>query len=51
VFDNSGRVVMSKAYNAGLNVIDVNVSELAAGAYMLQVTSDNMTEVQTLIIQ
>ncbi len=51
VFDNSGRVVMSKAYNAGLNVIDVNVSELAPGAYMLQVTSDNMTEVQTLIIQ
>jgi hypothetical protein len=51
VFDNAGRVVISKTYNAGLNVIDVNISELAAGAYMLQVTSDDQTEVQPLIIQ
>jgi hypothetical protein len=51
VFDNSGRVVMSEAFNGGLNVIDVNVSNLAAGTYMLKVTSDEMTEIKALIVQ
>jgi hypothetical protein len=51
VFDNSGRVVLSEAHNGGLNVIDVNVSNLAAGTYMLKVTSDEMTEIKALIVQ
>lgn len=51
VLDQSGRTVSTKSYTAGNGQIDMNVSDLAAGVYMVKLTSDLSTEVHTLIVK
>ena len=40
----------TQSYN-GQQVIEVNASELASGAYLIKMVSETSSEVQTLIVQ
>ena len=50
IMDQAGRVVMTDAFNGG-QLVELNVSNLPAGAYLIQMSSDERTETQNLIIQ
>ena len=50
IIDNAGRSVYTQSYN-GQQVIEVNASELASGAYLIKMVSETSSEVQTLIVQ
>ncbi len=50
IIDNAGRSVYTQSYN-GQQVIEVNASELASGAYLIKMLSETSSEVQTLIVQ
>ena len=50
IIDNAGRSVYSQSYN-GQQVIEVNTSDLASGAYLIKMVSESSSEVQTLIVQ
>jgi len=50
IIDNAGRSVYTQSFN-GQQVIEVNASELASGAYLIKMVSETSSEVQTLIVQ
>ncbi len=51
ILDMSGRVVAQAPMSAGSNNHDINVSSLAAGAYIVKVATDANTQMQQLIVQ
>jgi hypothetical protein len=51
IMDMSGRTIIELSIASGSNTHTVNVSDLAAGSYMVKVANDNSATVQSLIIQ
>jgi len=53
IYDLSGRVVWnsSNSLMMGMNQINIKANELSAGAYVMQVVSNNKTFVSSLIIE
>lgn len=50
LIDMSGRVITSSKINAA-NVQNINVSNLAKGAYFVRITNNNMSKVEKLIVR
>ena len=50
LLDMSGRVVTSSQFNAE-NGTNVNVSNLAKGAYFVRITNNNFTKIEKLIVR
>jgi hypothetical protein len=50
LIDMSGRVVTTRQFNAE-NGTNVNVSNLAKGAYFVRITNDNFTKIEKLIVR
>ncbi|RLD43836.1 MAG: hypothetical protein DRI86_08975 [Bacteroidetes bacterium] len=53
IYDLSGRIVWNTAssVNTGINNISISATDLPAGAYLMQVVSNNKTFVSSLIIE
>jgi len=51
ILDMSGRTVAQAVMSAGSNNHEINVSGLAAGAYIVKVATDADTQMKQLIVQ
>lgn len=51
ITDNAGRLVQSGNYTGGNELIELNTSGLANGSYLVKITSENASEIHSLIVQ